>query len=202
MSFIRLLINLVGLLSLRLFRSCRISSIYVSYKAIRGKGIQVQSGTRIDGYSSIAGYSYIGCYSYITRAVVGRYSSIANNVSIGQGEHDLTRVSTSSLFYQDSWQTLTSGVCEIGNDVWIGVDAIILRGVKVGNGAVVAANAVVTADVPDFAIVAGVPAKIIKYRFSKKEQEIINSSCWWNHDLEEARAVQIGLQENFTSVRL
>ena len=64
---------------------------------------------------------------------------------------------------------LLKGECVIGKDVWIGAGAVILRGVKVGNGAVVGANAVVTKDVDSFSIVGGVPAKLIKYRFNKEK---------------------------------
>lgn len=67
----------------------------------------------------------------------------------------------------------------IGNDVWIGANVIILPGVNIGNGAVVAAGAVVSKDVPPYAIVGGVPAKIIKYRFSEKEIEILQRVEWW-----------------------
>jgi len=69
---------------------------------------------------------------------------------------------------------------EIKNDVWIGANAVILSGVTVGNGAVIAAGAVVTKDVPDYAIVGGVPAKIIKYRFAQEEIEILNQIKWWD----------------------
>ena len=85
---------------------------------------------------------------------------------------------------------LTVGKCNIGNDVWIGVDAIILRGVTISNGAVVAANAVVTHDVPEFAVVAGVPAKIIKYRFPESVRDKIIKSQWWNGDFEQANHIQ------------
>ena len=195
MIFARLLINLAGLIYLRFFASCKVLSIFVSYKALKGKGIEIQSGTRIDSVSNIGGYSYIGHYCYITRSKIGNYVSIANNVSIGQGEHDLQSISTSSIFYRDAFNILTSGNCEIGNDVWIGVDAVILRGVKVGNGAVVAANAVVTSDVPEYSIVAGIPAKVIKFRFTDSERELITRSAWWNYDPEQAVVIQNKLLE-------
>lgn len=69
----------------------------------------------------------------------------------------------------------------IGNDVWIGTGAIILKGVKVGNGAVIASGAVVTKDVPDYAIVGGVPAKVIKYRFDEKTIEKLLRIKWWEY---------------------
>ena len=79
--------------------------------------------------------------------------------------------------------------CEIGNDVWIGVNAVIKRGVKVGNGAVIGANSFVNKDVPDFAIVAGTPARIIKYRFEEEKRNKISVTNWWNKDLDEAKEI-------------
>ena len=176
------------------YKHCKIYSSHISYRALNGSGIEIQSGTRVDSSSSIGSFSYIGCYCYITRAKIGRYVSIANNVSIGQGEHDLSRISTSSLFYKTPWETLTQGVCEIGNDVWIGVDAVILRGVSIGDGAVIAANAVVTKDVPPFAIVGGVPAKVLKYRFDPDTCRVISSSQWWNKSPAEAKQIHVQLE--------
>lgn len=183
LSFLR---NLIGTLHARVTKGCRIYSAYVSPKALRGRNIEIHVGTRIDSICEIGGNSYIGCYCYVTRAKIGRYVSIANNVSIGQGEHKLDKVSTSSIFYKSAWDVLTAGDCEIGSDAWIGVDAIILRGVKVGTGSVVAANAVVTKDVPDFAVVAGVPARIIKYRFPELQRAEILASLWWEKEPSEA----------------
>ena len=70
--------------------------------------------------------------------------------------------------------------CVIGNDVWIGENALLINGVKIGNGASVAANAVVTKDVPDYAIVGGVPAKLIRYRFDPATIEKLNAIKWWD----------------------
>ena len=75
----------------------------------------------------------------------------------------------------------------IGHDVWIGARAIILDGVNVGHGAIIAANSVVTKDVSPYAIVAGVPAKMIKYRFSEDKIEQLLTSSWWNWSLEDIK---------------
>lgn len=72
----------------------------------------------------------------------------------------------------------------IGNDVWIGTDAVIMQGVTVGDGAVVAAGALVTKDVPPYAIVGGVPAKIIRYRFSESDIQFLMELKWWEKDIE------------------
>ncbi|MFW2555403.1 CatB-related O-acetyltransferase [Aliarcobacter butzleri] len=136
-------------------------------------------GTVTDHLTDIGSYCYIGRYCYLTKVKIGNYCSIANNVSIGQGEHNLNKISTNSIFYENAFEELTKDDCEIGNDVWIGVDSIIRRGVKIGNGAVIGANSVVTKDVPSYAIVAGSPAKIIRYRFEQDKMELIENSKWW-----------------------
>ena len=197
MSLLWKLHNLVRLL----FGACRsgskISSGNVSFQSLRGRNIHIQSGTRVDSQSQIGGNTYLGVNCYVTRSKIGRYVSIANNVSIGQGEHSLTSISTSSIFYKNPWEELTRGSCEIGNDVWIGVDAVILRGVKVGSGAVVGANAVVTSDIPDFAIAVGAPAKVIRYRFSSDKIQCILESEWWNFEPKEAKLIQSQIEEKF-----
>lgn len=160
-------------------RNCKIPFFFVSFRSIGGRNITVSSGSCIDSLSNIGSYTFIGKCCNITKTDIGNYVSIANNVSIGQGEHNLYAFSTSSIFYENPYQELTKGTCLIGHDVWIGVDAIVLRGVSVGIGAVVAANAVVTRDVPPYAVVAGVPARVIKYRFSDDKIEELIKSEWW-----------------------
>jgi acetyltransferase-like isoleucine patch superfamily enzyme len=170
--------------------SNRIHSGGVHPQAVAGStGVEVLEGSKIDGTSRVGSHSYIGANVCVTKSRIGRYVSIANNVSIGQGEHELDRVSTSSLFYDNAWETLTKGEVEICPDAWIGVDAVILRGVRIGIGAVVAANAVVTKDVPDFTVVGGVPARVIKPRFGAEFQQMILASRWWEQEPAEAKAI-------------
>ena len=175
--------NLLWLLQANMTRACHIRSLGVSYRAVRlAREVEVQHEASIDSTSEVGSYTYIGKYTSITKSRIGRYCSVANNVSIGQGEHHLDRISTSSKFYDAPWDVLTAGECEIGSDVWIGVDAVILRGTKIGVGAVIAANAVVTKDVPAFGIVGGVPARLIRYRFPEEKQKSILESRWWELD--------------------
>lgn len=174
-------------------KKIKINSSKVSVKAQIGNNCLIMQGTVIDEYTQIGKYSYIGNYCYLTKSKIGNYCSIANNVSIGQGEHDLTKISTNSIFYKNTFEELTKNECVIGNDVWIGVDCIIKRGVKIGNGAVIGANSVVTKNIPDFAIAVGSPARIIKYRFDDKKIKQINLSNWWEKDKIEAEKIIEGL---------
>lgn len=166
-----------------------LNSADISHKVNFGSNIEVGKNTFIDQNCEIGSYTYIGKNCNITKSSIGRFCSIANNVSIGQGEHDLSQISTSSIFYKNSYEELTKNPCVIKNDVWIGMDTIILRGVIIENGAVIGANSVVTKNVPPFAIVAGSPAKIIRYRFDEKKQKEILDSSWWLKDLGGANAL-------------
>lgn len=163
----------------------------------RYKNCNIIHNAMIDKYSEIGEYTYIGHYSIITKSKIGRYCSIAPFVTIGLGEHDLKMISTSSEFYEGNvYSKLTEKEVIIGNDVWIGAKATILRGVKIGNGAVIGANSVVTRDIPDFAIAVGSPARIINYRFTNNEINKINLSEWWNEDITLAKDIQIDLFKN------
>lgn len=140
--------------------------------------------------SSVGDYSYIGNKTAVVYASIGKFCSIANECHIGMGTHTLRNVSTSPIFTEKNngtghtWTNVSTKNpfkhVEIGNDVWIGFRAVILGGVKIGDGAVVGAGAVVTKDVPPYAIVGGVPAKIIKYRFCEKEIKKLLELSWWN----------------------
>jgi len=111
---------------------------------------------------------------------IGRYCSIANDVVIGPSNHPITNFSTHPISYDVNNYPDKDVKTIIGNDVWIGTRAIIKRGVKIGNGAVIASGAVVTKDVEPYAVVAGVPAKLIKYRFDSETIQELQALEWWN----------------------
>ncbi|WP_265943733.1 DapH/DapD/GlmU-related protein [Dechloromonas sp. A34] len=183
------LVNLIFLILARFKSGCIVQSCKVAWQSIEhAKNVHISAGTSVDRFSQVGSYTYLGRGSVVTKSSIGRYCSIGDNVTIGPGEHKLNEPSTSALFYEDAWAVLTEEHLKIGDDVWIGVNSIILRGVEVGTGAVVAAGAVVTKSVPPFAIVAGVPARIINYRFSHEVQSEIIYSRWWEMDLKEARS--------------
>ena len=140
--------------------------------------------------SSIGKYSYVGGPSRIVCADIGKFCSIASEASIGMGTHTLNMLSTCSIFTEKHNGTGHSWVDNvgidpyerviIGNDVWIGKRVMVMGGVTIGDGAVIAAGAVVTRDVPAYAVVGGVPSRIIKYRFTEEEIDILKKLRWWD----------------------
>jgi acetyltransferase-like isoleucine patch superfamily enzyme len=148
--------------------------------------------------SQISSYTYIGKNCIVQNSNIGKFCSIANDVFIGLGKHPTNLISTSTLFYKTQ-NTLNLQLVEkdhefkeyenisIGHDVWIGARAIILDGITIGNGSIIAANSVVTKNVPAYAIVAGVPAKILKYRFQQNKIDELQKLEWWNWSLAEIK---------------
>lgn len=141
-------------------------------------------------------FSYNSIRVSMMNCSIGRFCSIAGGVYIGSGKHPVNKyVSTHPIFYSPNKQcgiSLTEGksyfdemgYVTIGNDVWIGLNCIIADDVKIGNGVIIAANSFVNKDIPDYAIVAGSPAKIIKYRFEEDEIQFLLKFKWWDKDIE------------------
>ncbi len=155
-----------------------------------GENSTVSKPCFIDENCQIGSYTYIGKYCCITKATIGNYCSIGDFVTIGPGEHKTDRISTSGFFAEiNNYDELTEKDCIIGNDVWVGVSSIIKRGVTIGNGAIVGANSFVNKDVPPYAVVAGSPAKIIRYRFDEEKIKKILDSKWWNENLDKAKEI-------------
>lgn len=151
--------------------------------------------------SKIGAYTYIGRNTDIVCAKVGKFCSIASDCHIGMGTHTLNYISTSSIFTEKHNATgfdwISNSSLEkvdpykpvtIGNDVWIGLRVMVLGGVTIGDGAVVGAGAIVTKDVPPYAVVGGVPARIIKYRFPNEEIKSLMQIEWWNWSEDALRA--------------
>ena len=155
-------------------------------------------------FNGSMGYgTYMGDNNSMT-ARIGRFTSIGHNCKVFTGRHPYSYpyVSTSPVFYSIKKQCGVSFAnkqifayehefadnvnklhIEIGNDCWIQSDVRFVSGVKVSDGAVVLSGAVVTKDVPPYAIVGGVPAKVLKYRYSAEDMKMLLEAKWWNREL-------------------
>jgi virginiamycin A acetyltransferase len=141
----------------------------------------------------VGAYSYGECMipgAFPAGVRIGRYVSMAPGVRVFLRNHPLERLSQHPFFYnhQLGWlaqDTLAAGTLVIEHDAWIGERAILTPGCsRIGLGAVVGAGAVVTKDVSDFAVVAGNPARILRYRFPAEVQQLIRDSKWWEQPVE------------------
>lgn len=179
------------------------------------KGLSVSEQSRFDKCTEFSEYNVLhknttlsrtklGRFTYITgasisNATIGQFCSVGQGTKIGGfGRHPVDWATTHPVFYSTSKQAGVSfvdtdyfeeqvGPVLIGNDVWIGTNVLILDGVTVGDGAIIAAGAVVTRNVDPYAIVGGVPAKLIRYRFSPTAIQRFLQLKWWDWPEEELR---------------
>lgn len=137
----------------------------------------------------IGEYTYGGCFD-ATRVPpgtrIGRFSSFASEFMVIRSNHPTGLVTTHPFLFKPSFGLVKNDPrklmpLSIGHDVWVGYRVTILPGVSViGNGSIIAAGSVVTRDVPPYSVVAGVPARIIKFRFSKEEISALEKIAWWD----------------------
>lgn len=166
-------------------------------------------GNMVGSHSTIARslvgrYVAIGCHSFMSRAKTGNYCTFGNRVSIGGLNHDYRLVTShevafrnTSVIYgetiidkdaytQDQDQKPQYHV-EMGHDIWIGDNAVVLPGRKIGTGAVIGAGALVTTDVPAYSIIVGNPGRILKYRFPDDVILRLLSSNWWDKTISDLK---------------
>lgn len=154
-----------------------------------------QNSATLRKYVYLKNHVKVGRYSYGSvfsddfnvggnEVLIGRYCSFASNVTYYGANHPIHQFSTSPYFYNKAFGLDVTDVerfsLSIGNDVWIGANVIITCGChKIGNGAIIAAGAVLTKDVPAYSIVGGVPAKIIRNRFDDETIKLLEESKWF-----------------------
>lgn len=197
------LINLITAVRYCLSSRFRIKSLNIHPSASIGKNVSIMRGAVLAASSKIGNNSElyhgvilgknveVGDFTSINNSTkvevgkIGHFCSIGVDVIIGPGIHPLHNITTSTLYIKYLGLSLNGQLKDppiIGNDVWIGSRSIIMPGVHVADGAVIGSNAVVTKDVPPYAIVAGVPAKIIKYRFDESTiSQIVKLNIWDNY---------------------
>lgn len=182
------------------------------FKKIRGSAIlnaEIHPTSKVEAgssfvHSKMGKHSFCGYNCDINHTEIGSFCSIANGVVIGGGMHPISWVSTSPVFYEgrDSvkkkYATHKRTVIlktTIGHDVWIGQNVLIKQGITIGTGAVVGMGSVVTKDVAPYSIVGGVPAKIIKKRFSEPMIYQLLESGWWDFSDEKLTKLAIYIKD-------
>lgn len=161
---------------------------------------KIHANTNIAG-SKIGRGSFIGSYCQLPNCIIGRFCSLGHNIQIINNFHPSSVfVSTHPIFYSSLKQSGTSFVeenlfeehkycnsgytVEIGNDVWIGTDVKIMGGITIGDGAIIAVGSVVTHSLPAYSIYGGVPAKLIRYRFTHVQIDYLMNFKWWDRPIE------------------
>lgn len=178
------------------YRKSKLKIGYLSYAKKSSFGLYntVQKNVTLTNVE-LGDFSYISFNTSISKTKIGKFCSIGPDCKIGLGKHPSKNfVSTHPAFFSPHRRAQVTFVeteyfsetenIEIGNDVWIGANVIVIDGVKIANGVIVAAGSVVTKDIPPYAIVGGVPAKVIRYRFDKEEIQKLLEMKWWDRDMD------------------
>jgi phosphonate metabolism protein (transferase hexapeptide repeat family) len=145
-------------------------------------------------------YSYASRFADLANAGIGKFCNIASFVRVGATDHPMDRASLHHFLYRsasywddaaddaDFFARRAARTAHVGHDVWLGHGAMVMPEVRVGHGAVLAAKAVATKDVPPYTVVAGVPARVVKRRFPEAVAERLMALAWWDWDHARLRA--------------
>lgn len=150
--------------------------------------------------SEMGDYSYTARYADIAYSVLGKFVNVAAFTRLNPGEHPYHRASLHHFMYRSSYfwpdepdeqavfDWRRSRPVRVGHDTWIGHGAIVMKGVTIGDGAIIGAQSVVTKDVAPYAVVAGAPARFIKWRHPRAIADRLQALAWWDWPHEDIRA--------------
>ena len=181
---------------------------YISKDSKLAKSSVLNAPVRLVGNVNVKHSCNVGSYTFINAGTtlfpatkMGKYCSIGKNCEVGAFDHPITWLSSSAFQYNlklhfpdyvenfEQKKLTRPSETIIGNDVWLGSLAIIKRGVSIGDGAIVAGGSVVVKDVPAYAIVGGVPAKVLKYRFDEEQIKRLIALQWWDKDVKDLKNI-------------
>ena len=176
------------------------------------QGVSIASNNILNN-TQVGRFTSIGYDGVYNNCQIGNFCSLGPRILAGLGRHPVNFVSTSPAFYSPQHTNVRISFVQkqffeellsitIGSDVWIGAHTILLDGIRIGHGAIIGAGAVVTKDVEPYTIVGGVPAKLIRKRFSEDIIELLLSTCWWDKSEHWLREYSEHFQdvERFTTV--
>lgn len=188
-----------------------------SWRSIADKRCEFSEYNLIYGRSNLVN-TKLGRFTYVVDAcikntIIGAFCSVGPNTKIGCfAGHPTNWISTHPVFYSTRLQSGISfsdvdyidelKITKIGNDVWVGGESIILDGVEIGNGAIIAAGSVVVKNVAPYSMVGGVPAKLIRMRFDQETISNINNSNWWNWEESQLRKFSKNFRKSYIDKEL
>ena len=158
----------------------------------------------------------MGCFSYAANSYIGRYCTFGARVSLGAFSHPTDWLTIHEFSYRNTTSIYGESIIEgktnlapantetiIGSDIWIGDNASVRCGVSIGHGAIIGLGAIVVSDVPDYAIMVGNPARIMRYRFDSNTIESLLELAWWEYDMHELRGIDFSsVQSSIASLRI